>query len=53
VVATSAILLAPVASIAVKAALTLGISDRSFAAKVTAWSAALVVASGVGFLLVL
>jgi len=53
VVATSAILLATVASIAVKAALTLGISDRSFAAKVTAWSAALVVASGVGFLLVL
>ncbi len=52
VVATSAILLATIASIAVKAALTLGISDRSFALKVTAWSGLLVVASGFGFLVV-
>ncbi len=52
VVATTAILLATVASIAVKAALTLGVSDRSFAVKVTAWSAALVVAGGLGFFLV-
>lgn len=52
VVATSAILLATIASIAVKAALTLGISDRSFALKVTAWSGLLVVASGLGFLVV-
>jgi uncharacterized membrane protein (DUF4010 family) len=49
-VATSAILLATIASIAVKAALTLGISDRSFALKVTAWSGLLVVASVFGFL---
>ncbi|MFB6361098.1 MAG: MgtC/SapB family protein [Halobacteriales archaeon] len=52
VVATSAILLATIASIAVKAALTLGISDRSFALKVTAWSGLLVIASGLGFLIV-
>jgi uncharacterized membrane protein (DUF4010 family) len=52
VVATTAILLATVASIAVKAALTLGVSDRAFTGRVAAWSGALVVASILGFLVV-
>ena len=51
-VATTAILLATVASIAVKAALTLGVSDRAFVGKVAGWSAALVAASALGFALV-
>ncbi|MFB6352555.1 MAG: MgtC/SapB family protein [Halobacteriales archaeon] len=52
VVATTAVLLATVASIAVKAALTLGVPDRRFALTVGAWSAGLVVASTVGYLAV-
>lgn len=52
VVATTAILLATIASIAVKAALTLGVSDRAFTGRVAAWSVALVIASVVGFLIV-
>jgi uncharacterized membrane protein (DUF4010 family) len=52
VAATTAILLATVASIAVKAALTLGVPDRSFTGRVAAWSLALVVASLVGFYVV-
>ena len=51
-VATTAILLATIASIGVKAALTLGVSDRAFVGKVAAWSAALVGASAVGYALV-
>ena len=52
-VATTAILLATVASIAVKAALTLGVPDRSFAVKVAAWSGVLVLAGAAGVLVVI
>ena len=52
-VATTAIVLATLASIAVKAALPLALAERAFAVRVAAWSLALVVASGLGAAIVL
>ena len=52
IVATTAVVLATIASIAVKAGLTLGVSDRAFARRVAGRSAVLVAASLLGYLLV-